>query len=77
MVAPVIDRSCLDLASWSRRAASRHFRGFEQPFFGVYTRCDVAPLKAAAAATGIGSLALVYHPSRAGIARSSPTPSDA
>jgi len=61
VVDPVIDPSYLDLTSWSRRAAFEHFRGFEQPFFGVCTRLDVAPLKAAAAATGIGSLALAYH----------------
>jgi chloramphenicol O-acetyltransferase type A len=51
----------LDTATWSRREAFEHFRGFEQPFFNVCTRVDVAPLIAAVRAGGIGSLALAYH----------------
>ena len=57
----------LDLAQWPRRAAFEHFRGFDAPFFGLCTRVDVAPLKAAlvgaarSAGSAFGSLALAYH----------------
>jgi len=51
----------LDTATWARREAYAHFRGFEQPFFNVCTRVDVAALRAAVRATGTGSLALAYH----------------
>jgi chloramphenicol O-acetyltransferase type A len=51
----------LDTATWTRREAFEHFRSFEQPFFNVCTRVDVAPLKAAVHARGVGSLALAYH----------------
>ena len=51
----------LNTATWSRREAFEHFRGFDQPFFNVCTRVDVAPLKAAVRTGGVGSLALAYH----------------
>jgi chloramphenicol O-acetyltransferase type A len=55
----------LDIATWPRREAFAHFKNFEQPFFNVCTRVDVAPLKAAVRdavqAGGHGGLALAYH----------------
>ena len=54
-------REYLDLSGWPRRDAFEHFRRFEQPFFGLCCRLDVAPLKAALAASGGASLALAYH----------------
>jgi chloramphenicol O-acetyltransferase type A len=57
---PAMDEP-LDTATWARREAFEHFRGFDQPFFSVCTRVDAAPLKAAVRACGVGSLALAYH----------------
>ena len=57
MTAPIY----LDLATWSRRDAFEYFRGFDKPYFNVCTRLDVAPLRAAVAQGGIGSLWLAYH----------------
>lgn len=37
----------LDTAAWPRRAAFEHFRAFDQPFFGVCTRIDAAPVRRA------------------------------
>jgi chloramphenicol O-acetyltransferase type A len=51
----------LDLERWPRRAAYEHFRGFEQPFFSVTTRVDVAPLATWLSANHPGTLALAYH----------------
>ena len=51
----------LDIAAWPRRDAFEHFRRFEQPFFSVCTRVDVAPLQAAVRGAGRGGLALAYH----------------
>ena len=39
----------LDLTRWPRRAAFEFYRSFEQPFFSVCTRVDVAALKPALA----------------------------
>ncbi|MBC7941720.1 MAG: hypothetical protein H7Z19_18530 [Chitinophagaceae bacterium] len=52
----------LDLARWPRREAYHFFRGFNQPFFGLCTRVDAAPLKAAVTSLGRpASLSLAYH----------------
>jgi chloramphenicol O-acetyltransferase type A len=51
----------LDLQTWPRRDAFEYFRGFDKPYFNVCTRLDAAPLKAAVAARGVGSLSLAYH----------------
>jgi chloramphenicol O-acetyltransferase type A len=51
----------LDLARWSRRDAFDYFRGFDKPYFNICTRVDVARLKAAVKASGVGSLTLAYH----------------
>jgi chloramphenicol O-acetyltransferase type A len=53
----------LDTARWARRDAYEFFRGFDKPFFNVCVRLDVAPLKAALAATqaaGGGTLACYF-----------------
>ena len=39
----------LDLTQWPRRATFDFYRDFEQPFFSVCTRVDVAALKPALA----------------------------
>lgn len=52
----------LDTRLWPRRAAFEHFRRFEQPFFSLCTRLDVAPLKAALARRSpAGGLSLACH----------------
>jgi len=52
----------LDIDSWPRRDAFRHFAAFDQPFFSLCTRMDVAPLKAALAQRpGGGGLSLACH----------------
>ncbi len=52
----------LDINHWPRRAAFEHFRVFEQPFFSLCTRVDVAPLKAALAQRPEpGGLSLACH----------------
>ena len=51
----------LDLERWPRRAAFDYFRAFDKPYFNVCARVDAAPLKAAVAASGVGSFALAYH----------------
>ena len=51
----------LDTSRWPRRDAFEYFRGFDKPYFNVCTRLDVAPLKAALAARGGGSLMLAYY----------------
>lgn len=45
----------LDLDTWPRRAAFRHFLAFDEPFFGLCTRIDVAPLRAALPAGGLAA----------------------
>lgn len=45
----------LDLTHWPRRATFDFYRGFEQPFFSVCTRVDVAALKPALAQVERGS----------------------
>lgn len=52
----------LDTSRWPRRAAFEHFVGFEQPFFSLCTRLDVAALKAALARRPEpGGLSLACH----------------
>jgi chloramphenicol O-acetyltransferase type A len=51
----------LDTKRWVRRAAYEHFRDFEQPFFSVCSRVDVAPLKAALAQRPGLRLSLACH----------------
>ena len=51
----------LDITTWPRRDAFEYFRHFDKPYFNVCTRLDAAPLKAAVAARGVGSLSLAYH----------------
>jgi chloramphenicol O-acetyltransferase type A len=55
----------LDVTQWPRRAAFEHFRDFDQPFFSLCVRLDVAPLKAWLAAepgrSGPGSFSLACH----------------
>ena len=51
----------LDLSTWPRREAFEYFRRFDKPYFNVCTRLDVAPLKAAVAASGVGSFSLACH----------------
>ena len=51
----------LDLTHWPRRDAFEYFRGFDKPYFNVCTKLDVAPLRAAVARGGVGSLWLGYH----------------
>jgi chloramphenicol O-acetyltransferase type A len=55
------DMAYLDLQRWARRDAFEFFRGFDKPYFNVCVRLDVAALKAAAAARGVGSFTLAYH----------------
>lgn len=51
----------LDLDSWPRRSAFDFFRGFDIPSFNICARMDVARLKQAVQARGIGSMSLAYH----------------
>lgn len=51
----------LDLAHWPRRQAFEHFRTFEQPFFSVCTRVDVARLEALVRGRQQGSLTLAAY----------------
>jgi chloramphenicol O-acetyltransferase type A len=51
----------LDLSSWPRRDAFDYFRSFDKPYFNICTRLDVARLKPAVKARGVGSLTLAYH----------------
>ncbi len=52
----------LDTGSWPRRDAFLHFGGFEQPFFSLCTRLDVALLKTALARQPQpGGLSLACH----------------
>jgi chloramphenicol O-acetyltransferase type A len=52
----------LDFHQGPRRDAFRHFVAFEQPYFSLCTRMDVAPLKAALARhPGPGGLSLACH----------------
>lgn len=51
----------LDLSRWPRRQAFDHFRRFEQPFFSVCTRLDVARLEARVRAQQRGSLTLACY----------------
>lgn len=51
----------LDLSRWPRRATFEFYRDFEQPFFSVCTRVDVAALKPALAQAGVGSITLACH----------------
>jgi chloramphenicol O-acetyltransferase type A len=54
-------KTYLDITTWPRRDAFEYFRGFDKPYFNVCTRLDVAPLRAAVAQGGVGSLWLAYH----------------
>lgn len=51
----------LDTSRWHRREAFEYFKGFDKPYFNVCVRLDVAPLKAAVAASGCGSFNLACH----------------
>lgn len=52
----------VDTARWARREAFELFRGFEQPFFSLCVRMDVAPLKAwLAAQPQPGGFSLACH----------------
>lgn len=51
----------LDTTTWSRRDAFEYFRGFDKPFFNVCVKLDVAPLKAALAASGRSGLSLACY----------------
>ena len=51
----------LDLSHWPRRATFDFYRGFDQPFFSVCTRVDVAALKPALAQVEFGSITLACH----------------
>ena len=51
----------LDLTLWPRRATFEFYRGFDQPFFSVCTRVDVAALKPALAQVEFGSITLACH----------------
>ena len=51
----------IDTETWARREAFDYFRGFDKPYFNVCVRLDVAALKAAAAATGLGGFSLACH----------------
>ena len=51
----------LDLTHWPRRATFEFYRGFDQPFFSVCTRVDVAALKPALAQVEFGSITLACH----------------
>lgn len=51
----------IDTEGWTRREAFEYFRGFDKPYFNVCVRLDVAALKAAAAASGVGGFSLACH----------------
>ena len=51
----------LDTTTWARRDAFEFFRHFDKPYFNVCVRLDVARLKAALAARGIGGLSLACY----------------
>jgi len=51
----------IDTATWPRRDAFEHYRGFDKPYFNVCTRLDVSRLKAAAAHAGGGGLSLAVY----------------
>ena len=51
----------LDISRWPRRATFEFYRDFEQPFFSVCTRVDVAALKPALAQVHNGSITLACH----------------
>lgn len=51
----------LDLNTWPRRPAFDFFRAFDIPWFNICTRVDVARLKQAVQARGVGSIWLAYH----------------
>jgi len=51
----------LDTTHWHRREAFEYFKGFDKPYFNVCVRLNVAPLKAAVAASGAGSFNLAIH----------------
>ena len=51
----------IDIPSWPRREAFAYFRGFDKPYFNVCVKLDVARLKAAVAASGVGSFNLACH----------------
>ena len=51
----------LDLAAWPRRDTYEFYRAFEQPWFSLCTRIDVAALKPALAQAGVGSVSLACH----------------
>lgn len=51
----------LDLSRWPRRQAFDHFRHFEQPFFSICTRVDVAQLQAQVREHQQGSLTLACY----------------
>jgi chloramphenicol O-acetyltransferase type A len=51
----------LDLDTWPRRDAFDYFRTFDKPYFNICTRLDVARLKQAVKACGVGTLTLAYH----------------
>lgn len=52
----------LDTDRWARRATFEHFRAFDNPFFNVCVRLDVAPLRAALSARPRGGgLALACY----------------
>ncbi len=50
----------LNTDTWARRAAFDFYRGFDNPYFNVCVRLDVAALKAAAGARG-ASFSLACH----------------
>ncbi|HPW30524.1 MAG TPA: CatA-like O-acetyltransferase, partial [Rhodoferax sp.] len=56
-----MDPRYLDLDTWPRRSAFEFFRGFDIPSFNICTRVDVARLKQAVKASGVGGLSLAYH----------------
>jgi chloramphenicol O-acetyltransferase type A len=53
--------SYLDISTWPRRDAFEYFRRFDKPYFNICTRLNVARLKPAVKACGVGSLTLAYH----------------
>jgi chloramphenicol O-acetyltransferase type A len=60
-LAPPLPPHYLDLNSWPRRDAFEYFRSFDKPYFNICTRLDVARLKLAVKACGVGTLTLAYH----------------
>lgn len=51
----------IDLNTWPRRHAHRHFRHYPLPWFGACVRVDVTALKPALATLGLGSFSLACH----------------